>query len=250
MADVKYSVYKHINKINGKIYIGITSLKVCRRWCRGKGYKTQFFYNAIQEFGWDNFEHIILFNNLTFNEAEDIEKELIEYHKSNLEDFGYNKDSGGLINKMVSESTKEKMRKNNWVVRNGGKLPLEVRQKISKSQIGKKLSDEHKLKISKGCKGKNCGSKNGMFGKPGTMTGKFGELNPVYGRSHTEDEKRRAMLSNPNRKPIICIETQEKFNSINDASKKIGISRECIRDVCNGRRKSTHGLHFKYLTKG
>lgn len=38
-----YTVYKHINKINGKVYIGQTALNIERRWRKGKGYKTGVF---------------------------------------------------------------------------------------------------------------------------------------------------------------------------------------------------------------
>ena len=34
-----YIIYKHINKINGKIYIGQTCQKPEYRWNHGKGYK-------------------------------------------------------------------------------------------------------------------------------------------------------------------------------------------------------------------
>ena len=35
-----YKVYTHINKINGKQYIGITSTNVKARWKDGQGYNT------------------------------------------------------------------------------------------------------------------------------------------------------------------------------------------------------------------
>ena len=48
-----------------KYYIGITSQAVNKRWKNGKGYKSSpYFYNAIQKYGWNNFEHNILFTDL------------------------------------------------------------------------------------------------------------------------------------------------------------------------------------------
>ena len=62
-----YSVYKHTNKVNGKVYIGITYNKPEVRWgSNGIGYKRQLFWNAIQKYGWDNFTHEILFESQAY----------------------------------------------------------------------------------------------------------------------------------------------------------------------------------------
>ena len=62
-----YTVYQHINKINGKVYIGMTSRSLKERFGNnGNNYTTSpSFFNAIQEYGWDNFDHIILYEGLT-----------------------------------------------------------------------------------------------------------------------------------------------------------------------------------------
>ena len=60
MKDNVYSIYMHINKINNKSYIGLTSAQPpSLRWGGGSHYKTQYFYRAINKYGWNNFEHII-----------------------------------------------------------------------------------------------------------------------------------------------------------------------------------------------
>lgn len=55
----EFFVYQHINKQNGKRYIGITSQKTPqKRWKNGLGYMGQpLFYNAIVKYGWDGFTH-------------------------------------------------------------------------------------------------------------------------------------------------------------------------------------------------
>ena len=63
----------HKNKINGKIYIGKTN-NIKNRWRKdGKGYckkdSKSLFWNAICKYGWDNFEHIIIEDGLTSEEA-------------------------------------------------------------------------------------------------------------------------------------------------------------------------------------
>lgn len=95
MQEKKWKVYKHKSP-NGKIYIGITSQEPERRWQNGYGYATQqLFWRAIQKYGWDNFEHEILEENLTKEEAFQRENYYIDIFKSNQREYGYNITSGG-----------------------------------------------------------------------------------------------------------------------------------------------------------
>ena len=96
-----WSVYKHTNKTNGKVYIGITRTTIEKRWRNGEGYALQtYFYNAIRKYGWDGFEHEVLFEGLTEEEARTKEIELIAFYKSNYRRYnapilGYNATDGG-----------------------------------------------------------------------------------------------------------------------------------------------------------
>ena len=95
--EVKYIVYCHTNKINNKKYIGQTyrSLET-RSGSNGCGYKEcPYFYRAIQKHGWDNFEHEVLFENLSKKSADRIEKILIQTFKTQDTDYGYNIQNGG-----------------------------------------------------------------------------------------------------------------------------------------------------------
>ena len=104
-----YTIYIHRNKINNKAYIGQTCNDPKRRWENGNGYKKQpHFYNAINKYGWDGFEHIIWGENLTQDEANHLEELLIALFNTTDHDCGYNDRHGGNNSKM-SEASKRKM---------------------------------------------------------------------------------------------------------------------------------------------
>lgn len=91
-----FIVYAHVNKINNKKYIGITSKKPEARWGKdGANYRNQHFNRAIEKYGWDNFDHLILYENLSEEEAKKLEIQLIEEYQVNNPDFGYNNSIGG-----------------------------------------------------------------------------------------------------------------------------------------------------------
>ena len=95
-ADKKWSVYIHTCKINQKTYVGITCKKPELRWgYEGSGYKKQAFYSAIQKYGWDNFEHKIIKDNLSEVEAKELEIDLIDKLQSHISKHGYNVSLGG-----------------------------------------------------------------------------------------------------------------------------------------------------------
>lgn len=95
--DKRYKVYVHINKINNKMYVGLTSQTLEKRsGVNGCGYKqAPKFYKEIEEFGWENFEHIILKDNLTRNEGAAVEREYIKLFATQDPEFGYNTAAGG-----------------------------------------------------------------------------------------------------------------------------------------------------------
>ena len=88
-----YVVYKHTSP-NGKSYIGITN-NVKKRWeQKGEKYKgCTKFYNAIKKYGWDNFTHEILEENISKGYAFNREKYYIE--KFDTIKNGYNISKGG-----------------------------------------------------------------------------------------------------------------------------------------------------------
>ncbi len=72
-----YSVYQHVTP-DGLYYFGQTN-NIKRRWeGNGKEYKGTALQPYIEKFGWDNIQHIVLFENQTKEDALWIEDFLIE----------------------------------------------------------------------------------------------------------------------------------------------------------------------------
>lgn len=120
----KYYIYAHINKINGKVYIGQT-ISPKNRW-KGKGitYKgCRYFYHAILKYGWDNFHHVILYDNLTKKEVNKLEIILINYYTQLNQSYNIAPGGFGII----------------------GERTLEHKRKISKALKGVPKSDLAKL---------------------------------------------------------------------------------------------------------
>lgn len=109
-----FVVYKHTNKLNGKIYIGITGQNVRKRWGKcSKAYvpSTSRFGKAIQKYGWDNFTHEIIADNLTREQACQKEVELIAKYQTQDPSKGYNIRAGGELSTYGlhhSEATRKK----------------------------------------------------------------------------------------------------------------------------------------------
>ena len=139
MKESTYCIYLHKNKINGKVYVGQTCQSPEQRWREGEGYRTcPQFYTAIQKYGWDNFDHIILETDLTLEEANEKEEYYIQYYNSYIN--GYNATLGGKNTKKTEEH-KQKIRLSNI-----GKHP---HQGELNPMYGKHMSEEAKEKSRK-----------------------------------------------------------------------------------------------------
>lgn len=139
-----YCVYCHISP-SGKRYIGITGRKPEKRWNYGGGYYgNSHFRRAIQKYGWDNFQHIILFTGLTMKEASEMEIALIEKYDTTNKEKGYNVSRGGMNEDQVfSQETKDKIR----AAKRGKPCPEWQKKhlaKINKGKIPTNLDEIHK----------------------------------------------------------------------------------------------------------
>lgn len=77
-----------------------------------------------------------------------------------------------------------------------------------------------------------------------------GENNPFYGKHHSEETKQKISKSLKMRdtrpKKIICVETDEIFDSISEAARKYGLVVSHICSCCKGKRTVTGSYHWRY----
>lgn len=276
----KWCVYIHRNKINNKAYIGIAKGNPEHRWGQnGKKYKQDsqpVFYNAIQKYGWDNFEHIIWNTNLTHEDAKHIEKTLITLFKTNCRlyknpEYGYNETNGGdgTSGRKQSEETRKKMSKNRkgkytkensyWY---GKHISEETKEKLRFANKGRQLSEETKKKMSKSHTGmvfseehrKNMSIANqketaGFHGHVHTEEAKKKQSDAIRKRNSTEEWKlnNKIKLS----KPVVQLDMNNNFIKIwsymVDASIELHIYKSGIIRCCRGINKTAGGYQWKYL---
>lgn len=210
---------------NGKRYIGITCQKpVEKRWySTGSGYHTcPKMWNAIQKYGWQNVEHVILYEHLPQAMAEAAEMRLIKEYDSIAN--GYNVDKGGNVCGSHSEETRAKISR-----ANKGKIVSEVTRE--------KLRNREPL----------TGSKNPFYGRHHSEQTKrqhseFMKGNQ-YNKGHHHSEEFKRMKSeqmkakyqnggNPRCRKVIASSCNSdgviEFHSLREAAQKLGCSLATI----------------------
>lgn len=160
MEGKKFLIYMHTSP-SGKSYIGQTCNLTRRNYSHQSDSACRLFGKAVKKYGWDNFTHQVLIDNLTLEEANSKEAELIALHKT-MTPNGYNLKAGGLSS-LHSEETKALMSESaKKVVRSpdlGKKISAtkqnmsperkaEIAEKVRQANLGKKASDETRAKLS------------------------------------------------------------------------------------------------------
>lgn len=182
-------LYKITNLISNMVYIGQTR-HFKRRWYEHTGESRKdlpktHIDRIIKQYGQSNFiyEHIASSKNK--DDANCAETQLISQYNSMDKNIGYNKSPGGdlfsdehckmmsekrsgkgntFFGKKHSEKSLQKMKKNNskrWL---GKTHTEETKKKMSIAQVGKILSEEHKINISKSKIGQGLGKKMPIAG--------------------------------------------------------------------------------------
>lgn len=208
-------------------------MKPERRWKNGLGYKENgYFYAAIQKYGWHSFRHDILYTDLSQRDAEQMEIKLIAEYGTLESEKGYNLDPGGGVRMPTLESRKRmsEAHKGQSSPNKGKKASLETRAKLSAAKKGKpphnkgkKASPETRAKLSASHKGKRLSP----------------ETRQRMSESRTGDRNKRRVA-------VICIETAERFDSLNEAGAAKNANPDKISLCCRGKQKTAGGYHWEY----
>lgn len=107
-----YSLYKITNKLNNKVYIGITNREPYKRFKEHQRLSSKSFISkAIQADGIENFTFEVLLTNIDDNKISQLECEYIKKYNSLLPN-GYNADLGGIEYHKHSNYIKQIISKN------------------------------------------------------------------------------------------------------------------------------------------
>ena len=205
----KYCVYKHTAP-DGRVYIGLTKCLPSCRWQSGTGYKgNTYFTRTINKYGWHNFSHTIIADNLTETEAKNLEIYLIALYHSNERKYGFNISSGG--------ESKAGTTISEW-----------HKQQISKASKGKIVSKETRERLSESAK--RTWQKESHIQKMRELN--LGPKNPQYGKKRSDEDRLKRGA-----RPVLQFDLQgnfvKEYISRNEASKQTGINRFGISACCN-----------------
>lgn len=271
----KYCVYKHTSP-SGKVYIGITCQKVSKRWNNGNGYQNNpHFFSAIKKHGWNNFTHEVLFSNLSKEDAEAKEIELIATCDSTNPANGYNHERGGNLQGKTTEAIREKISQSRRGKCTGERHPMygkklsaEQRKKLSIAHCGKRMSEETRKKISEATRGE----KSAHYGKHHSEDAKKKMSASAKNRPPMSDATRakigaaekgakhwtyglplgsehRARISVAHKKQIVCVESGVVYDSALDAERITGVNKGNISSCLTGKRKTAGGFSWQYAEK-
>ncbi len=145
-------IYRVTNKVNGKVYIGLTKFALMKRVYRHFWYGTFYFGAALRKYGYEAFLYEIIDRAQTRKELGEKEKYWIKVYDC-MAPRGYNLTSGGECGYERSAETKKKMgeaRKRFFATPAG----MEAREELRLRRRGATVSEETRAKLSAASKGK------------------------------------------------------------------------------------------------
>ena len=213
--DKNYKVYMHERKSTGQKYFGITSTDVNTRWRNGKGYSTNNrFWGDIQKDGWnEGFNHIILQEGLSQEEALVLETSYILQYQTYLPEKGYNK--------RIQEHCRNA-------------LSQEARNNLSQGQKKRYEREEEHIKQS-------LQTKQRLAQNPALKERSIQALQNWH-QSLTPEEKK--LRDNTQGYAVKCLETGKSYATISEAARQTGCDRKGINRCVLGQALSISGKHW------
>ena len=239
-----YCVYMH-RAPNGKVYIGITCQQPKKRWKSGHGYQVgTYIRRAIDKYGWDSFEHVILKDGLSKEDACFWEREYIDAYDATDESKGYNLKQGGDVGAEYTETARKKISK--ALKRFHAEHP-EERDKIANRMTGRKHSEEARKRMSD--------SKTGSHPKR-TVAHNDNIRKALIDKYAVDEELRKLQAdrligygmskSRPIEQMTMDGRVIARFESGKAAKRATGISDRNINGCCRGARKSAGGYRWRF----
>ena len=239
-----YKVYVHVNKINGKKYFGITKNRVEERWEKnGSGYKkNSHIRSAFNKYGWDNFQHFVVIDGLTYNEAIGYEEDFIRIFNTTDNKKGYNRDKGGK-DYLVRIQTRKRMEKAGLIK---PVIHLDTRVEYADSSIASYYTGYKAESIRRTCNSR----KFLLFNSHWMFKEDYNKLTNYEIEEILKMKPKSYMHDN---RKVVCLETLEVFENAEQAQKKYNKTTEsCIRACCkhtNSDRITAGGVHWLYLSE-
>lgn len=218
-------VYKVVNLINNKIYVGITNQGYLTRWykhCSDANTGSTFaLHNSIRKYGKENFTIEVIENIDDVEVLKEREIFWIKFYNSYDRKIGYNLTLGGDggLGRRISEETKILLRQ---------------------SRIGKKHTEETKRKM------KEAKKKEVFYPEEMSRRASIGNKN----RWSNPENKLKQSLNSPYSKSILQYsinnEFIQRFHSVSEAARHIHKTHGNIARCARGELKSAYGFIWKY----
>jgi len=234
-------IYRALNKITGKVYIGQTISKLQTRKVAhvndGLAKRDNvIFHNAIRKHGRDSFKWEIIEYCDSKEELDEMEFHYIKQYNSLLPK-GYNMTSGG--GGMLGYQITEEHRKNLSESHKGYVHTAEQKRKIGESSKGRKHADDTKKILSE----KKLGSKNPMYGK-------CGKDHPSYGITPPKHVIDALVEKNSNMWLVLFPNGQEEVvKNLSDFCRKNNLNKGNLCGTAHGRSPHHKGFRCINLTK-
>jgi group I intron endonuclease len=143
-------IYKILNKVNGKFYIG-SAIDIKQRWRQHKHYlrlnkhKNIYLQRAWNKYWEQSFDFIVI-EECPISELICVEQKWLDLTKCFDITIGYNLTPTAGNSKGVKHTEETRKRMSDAKK----KMTQETKEKMRQNNIGKKLTEEHKAKISEG----------------------------------------------------------------------------------------------------